>query len=444
MEPIAGLESRARLLGLKADAPQALSAFWAEVEPALPGILDDFYRVLGTIPELAEKIGGQTERLKRAQTEHWRRLFQGTFDEVYLESAHRVGLTHNRIGLDPLWYLAGYGYFLSRLVDLNPPRRGFAPRSRRAPMAPVIGALMLDAGIAILAYQQAVIADRLTRQRQLEEQISRFDREMRSVLQSLSAVSGQIRQATAVVAQSAQLSRDQSGNVAAASADAAGNVQVVATAAEQLSASIQEISRRVAQSSEITERAAESAQSSDQMAASLSEAAARIGAVVQLIDEIAGQTNLLALNATIEAARAGEAGRGFAVVAAEVKGLAGQTGRATGDISSQIAAMQVATEQSILQMQTIAGVIGQLREIATGVASAVEQQTAATQEIARNVMQAAAGTDSVSRNITVVERSARDTSAAAEELAMTFDELNRIERKINLEVAEFLKGARQA
>ena len=134
------------------------------------------------------------------------------------------------------------------------------------------------------------------------------------------------------------------------------------------------------------------------------------------------------------------------MLSAAIRGAApsSQTGRATGDISSQIAAMQVATEQSILQMQTIAGVIGQLREIATGVASAVEQQTAATQEIARNVMQAAAGTDSVSRNITVVERSARDTSAAAEELAMTFEELNRIERKINLEVDEFLKGARQA
>jgi methyl-accepting chemotaxis protein len=394
---------------------------------------------------LAAKVAGQESRLKQAQTGHWQQLFQGNFDRSYLESAHRVGMTHNRIGLDPLWYLAGYSHFLSHLAQHRTLRgRRWGKPGSTAPIAAVIGAVMLDAGIAIMAYQQAVIEERLARQSRLEKQISGFDVEMKAALQSLAAVSTQIRQSAAVVAQSAQTSKDQSGNVAAASMQASGNVQMVATAAEQLSASIQEISRRVTQSSEITERAAEAAQASDRMAKALAEAAAKIGAVVQLINEIAGQTNLLALNATIEAARAGEAGKGFAVVASEVKGLAGQTGRATGDIASQIQAMQDATGQCVDLMRAIAQTIGQLREISGGVAAAVEQQTAATQEIARNVQQAATGTDKVSQNIVIVERSASETSTAAEELARTFDELNRIEHKIHAGIERFLEGARLA
>ena len=170
-----------------------------------------------------------------------------------------------------------------------------------------------------------------------------------------------------------------------ASSNAAGDVSSVAVASEQLLASIEEISRQVVQSTTVVKRAvSESIESSSGMAR-LTEAARRVGDIVSLISRIAAQTNLLALNATIEAARAGEAGRGFAVVAQEVKTLATQTARATQDISGQIADMQAATESSVTAIDTIQTKIGEIEQISAIIASAVQEQGASTQEIARNV-----------------------------------------------------------
>ena len=148
----------------------------------------------------------------------------------------------------------------------------------------------------------------------------------------------------------------------------------------------------------------------------LSKAAARIGDVVELINTIAGQTNLLALNATIEAARAGEAGSGFAVVASEVKALAEQTAKATGEIGQQITGIQAATQDSVNAIKEISGTIEKLSEISSTIASAVEEQGAATQEISRNVQQAAQGTQQVSSNITDVQRGATETGSASSQV----------------------------
>jgi methyl-accepting chemotaxis protein len=186
------------------------------------------------------------------------------------------------------------------------------------------------------------------------------------------------------------------------------------------------------------------AQKTNDRVGELSKAAGRIGAVVELINTIAGQTNLLALNATIEAARAGDAGRGFAVVASEVKALAEQTAKATGEISQQIASIQTATDDSVSAIREIGTTIGKMSEIASTIASAVEEQGAATQEISRNVQQAAQGTMQVSSNIIDVQRGASETGGASSQVLSAAQSLSSDSSRLKTEVSRFLNSVRAA
>jgi len=254
--------------------------------------------------------------------------------------------------------------------------------------------------------------------------------ELQATAQSMSAV--------------AEETERQSTAVAAASEQASTNVQTVASAAEELSSSIAEISRQVAVSSDITARAVEDTQRTNEQIRGLAEAAQSIGDVVKLISDIASQTDLLALNATIEAARAGDAGKGFAVVASEVKSLANQTAKATEEVRGKIAEMQVATSRSVEAVQAIGQTIARINEIATTIASAVEEQGAATQEIARNVQQASAGTTEVSMNIVGVTKAANDTGAASTQVLGTAGELAQQSEALKSQVESFLGNIRAA
>ena len=225
-------------------------------------------------------------------------------------------------------------------------------------------------------------------------------------MSNVSASAVQLESAAGTLTRTAEITEDLSGQAAGASEEASTNMQAVAAATEELSQSVDEIGRRVRESSRIAEGAVLQALETDGRIGKLTRAAQQIGDVVKLITAIAEQTNLLALNATIEAARAGEAGRGFAVVASEVKSLANQTAKATDEISSHIAGMQDATQESVTAIKEIGQTIGQISEIASSIASAVEQQSSATQEISRSVQSVAHGTQEVAGNITQVNRGA--------------------------------------
>jgi methyl-accepting chemotaxis protein len=211
-----------------------------------------------------------------------------------------------------------------------------------------------------------------------------------------------------------------------------------------MAASVAEIARQVHESSQIANEAVHQAEKTDARINELSQAAGRIGDVVQLITDIAAQTNLLALNATIEAARAGEAGRGFAVVASEVKALAAQTAKATEEIGTQIASMQAATQDSVTAIKDISGTINRISEIASTIAAAVEEQGAATQEISRNVQQAAAGTTEVASNITDVNQGAAETGSASTQVLSSAQSLSNESNHLKLEVEKFLITVRAA
>src|SRR4051812_44387943 len=271
-----------------------------------------------------------------------------------------------------------------------------------------------------------------------------FQAAVGNIVETVSSASTELEAAAGTLTKTAEVTQELSGTVAAASEQASANVQSVASATEEMTSSVNEISRQVQESSKIASEAVRQAQQTDSRINALSQAAGRIGDVVKLITAIAEQTNLLALNATIEAARAGEAGRGFAVVASEVKALAAQTGKATEEISAQIAGMQTATQESVASIKEIGGTIGRISEIASTIAAAVEEQGAATQEIARNVGEAAKGTQQVASNITDVNRGAGETGSASAQVLSSAQSLSHESNHLKSEVDKFLETVRAA
>jgi methyl-accepting chemotaxis protein len=227
----------------------------------------------------------------------------------------------------------------------------------------------------------------------------------------------------------------QAGVVSAAAEQVSKNVQTVATGAEEMSGSIREIAQNAQEAAKVAGTAVKAAEMTNATISKLGESSAEIGKVIKVITSIAQQTNLLALNATIEAARAGEAGKGFAVVANEVKELAKETAKATEDISHKIEAIQGDTRRAIQAIAEISGIIHKINDYQNTIASAVEEQTATTNEITRNVSEAAKGSMEIAQNITGVASAAKSTTAGANDTQKASAELSRMAAELLAVVA---------
>jgi methyl-accepting chemotaxis protein len=294
---------------------------------------------------------------------------------------------------------------------------------------------------------ERIDAEKLAMERRKAERnqfVEAFRTKIGGIIEQVLNSSGQFEKDAQQLSVTAHSTAQMSGQSADASRQASEHVRSAATASNELSQSIIEISRRVQDSNNVAADAVKQATATDQRMAELTAAGDRIGDVVKLITSIAEQTNLLALNATIEAARAGDAGRGFAVVAQEVKTLAGQTAKATDEISSHIVNMQRATGESVDAIKAIGLTIERISEITTSISSAVEQQGAATKSIAAGVQAAAGGTLDVADNIERVARGAGETETTSGQMLRSAKALSDVSVHLRDEVERFLDSVRAA
>lgn len=285
---------------------------------------------------------------------------------------------------------------------------------------------------------------REAQRRAMIETADRFEAEVGTMLEDVFAAARRVHEAATTVNTNARRTTEESSSAAAASEETSANVESVATASEELSASISEISRQISEASSLIGEAVGQARATDSDVRTLASNAEKVGEVVSLIQGIAEQTNLLALNATIEAARAGEAGKGFAVVASEVKALADQTARATGDIEAQMGAIQSATGEAVKRIADIVKRIGDLDVLAGGVAASAEQQGAATSDIARAIQEAAAGAGQIAATIEALNQIASGNTDASGALLEACDTLNQRSDELKNQMTRFVAGIKAA
>ena len=449
---------------MKPDGTRAIGTQLAK-GPAYEAIFDRKTSFRGEIAILGEPYMTVYDPILDANRNVIGILYVGIKKVDFLETAHDTLWTIVYATIAVMLLAIVLSYFVARRTIVRPLKASIAtmntlakgdltvdvPASKRGDeIGEIMAALAVfkenSLEVERMKAEQVAMETRAAEQRKSDmmKLANEFEGAVGQIVDTVSSASTELEASAGTLTATSDHSQIRATAVAGASEEAATNVQSVAAATEELSSSVHEISRQVQSAARIAGEAVSQADNTNDRVGELAAAAARIGDVVELINTIAGQTNLLALNATIEAARAGEAGRGFAVVAAEVKALAEQTAKATGEISLQVSGIQKATEDSVTAIREISTTIGQMSEIASAIASAVEEQGATTQEISRNVQQAAQGTMQVSANITDVQRGVEEAGSASSHVLTAAQSLSSESARLKQEVGNFLRSIRVA
>ncbi|HYD29297.1 MAG TPA: protoglobin domain-containing protein [Azospirillaceae bacterium] len=386
---------------------------WPKVDEILDPLLRDFYAFLGNVPGTAPMLAGpgKIDRLMMAQREHWRALFEGRFDDGYADRVTAIGSAHNRAGLSPKYYLSGYSLVLEKLLPELILHNRRNPRRAAQETVAVIRAVMMEIEMALSVYTSANTLDQV--RGEMNQLATVFEEELDDAVEFVRQGADAMQSGAVQVLSAAETVSADTAKVAAISLQTSVNSQAIAGGAEELSGSIAEIAQQIERSGVAALDASQRSQEAQDQAEQLLSVSGRIGDIVQLIERISRETRMLALNATIEAARAGAAGRGFSVVAQEVKNLADQTSSATGDIRSEITAMQQAIQATVEVIAEVHHRVEAVTDTFSSIAQAVSEQELVTREIAENAGVTAGSVEDVHGHIaSVVEEADVSTREA--------------------------------
>jgi methyl-accepting chemotaxis protein len=444
LDPIPVYEARLAMHRIDERTRSTLADTWPFLAPHLERTIDAVVVAITGLPGVGPVVAQNKETIKRLEVAHLQALLGGKLDRNYAESCRQTVEKEAELGLDARIRSTSGSFVVQMAIEVLARKHRFAPARMAERGKTIAQVISFDVSNAMTLHRQAAERAALARRNAIDAAIADFDAAIGAVIEAIKEASASLTMTGETLKQVADDTLSRMALASSASHETAQRMDATVTATEELSGSIQEIGQQATNGLEMAQSAVADTERTQHVIGSLNDAAERIGSVVGTISAIAAQTNLLALNATIEAARAGEAGKGFAVVAAEVKTLANQTSRATGDISQQVTAIQESTKRSVDEISAIARAIGKLTTVSTSIASAVQQQSMTTRGIAESIHNAAGHTARASVEINSVDEAVTRSVAAVGDITTWTARLSARANDLETKVATFFTRVRAA